>query len=85
MNSCCCRSIVATTFFDRLDLPAPLDEASDLVLREIRSRFGYLLDVGLGYLTLDRQSRTLVRRRGAANQSDDGARHVAGQHVVRAG
>nr|WP_298718866.1 excinuclease ABC subunit UvrA [uncultured Steroidobacter sp.] len=46
-------------FFDRLALPAPLDEASDLVLREIRGRFGYLLDVGLGYLTLDRQSRTL--------------------------
>ena len=40
-------------------MPAPLDEASDLVLREIRSRLGYLLDVGLGYLTLDRQSRTL--------------------------
>jgi excinuclease ABC subunit A len=46
-------------FFDALALPAPLDEASDLVLREIRSRFGYLMDVGLGYLTLDRQSRTL--------------------------
>jgi excinuclease ABC subunit A len=48
-----------SAFFDRLALPAPLDEASDLVLREIRSRFRYLLDVGLGYLTLDRQSRTL--------------------------
>ncbi|MGH8238307.1 MAG: excinuclease ABC subunit UvrA, partial [Steroidobacteraceae bacterium] len=47
------------TFFDRLTLPAPLDEASDLVLREIRSRLKFLLDVGLGYLTLDRQSRTL--------------------------
>jgi excinuclease ABC subunit A len=46
-------------FFARLTLPAPLDQASDLVLREIRSRLGYLLDVGLGYLTLDRQSRTL--------------------------
>jgi excinuclease ABC subunit A len=46
-------------FFERLALPAPLDQASDLVLREIRSRFGYLRDVGLGYLTLDRQSRTL--------------------------
>jgi len=46
-------------FFERLTLPAPLDEASDLVLREIRGRFGYLMDVGLGYLTLDRQSRTL--------------------------
>jgi excinuclease ABC subunit A len=31
----------------------------DLLLDEIRSRLGYLLDVGLGYLTLDRQSRTL--------------------------
>jgi excinuclease ABC subunit A len=47
------------TFFARLALPAPLDQASDLVLREIRSRLKFLLDVGLGYLTLDRQSRTL--------------------------
>ena len=46
-------------FFATLALPAPLDEASDLVLREMRSRLGFLLDVGLGYLTLDRQSRTL--------------------------
>jgi excinuclease ABC subunit A len=46
-------------FFERLVLPAPLDQASDLVLREIRSRLKFLLDVGLGYLTLDRQSRTL--------------------------
>jgi excinuclease ABC subunit A len=46
-------------FFAQLTLPAPYDEAADLVLREIRSRLGYLLDVGLGYLTLDRQSRTL--------------------------
>jgi excinuclease ABC subunit A len=46
-------------FFERLVLPAPLDAASDLVLREIRSRLKFLLDVGLGYLTLDRQSRTL--------------------------
>ena len=46
-------------FFERLLLPAPLDQASDLVLREIRSRLKFLLDVGLGYLTLDRQSRTL--------------------------
>jgi excinuclease ABC subunit A len=46
-------------FFETLALPAPMDEAADLVLREVRSRLGYLLDVGLGYLTLDRQSRTL--------------------------
>ena len=45
--------------FDTLTLPAPLDEATDLLLGEIRARLRYLTDVGLGYLTLDRQSRTL--------------------------
>ena len=49
----------ASEFFRRLQLPPPLDEATDLLLGEIRGRFGYLADVGLGYLTLDRQSRTL--------------------------
>ena len=36
-----------------------LDEATTLLLTEIRSRLQYLVEVGLGYLTLDRQSRTL--------------------------
>ena len=35
------------------------DEAAELVLAEIRTRLRFLCDVGLGYLTLDRQSRTL--------------------------
>jgi excinuclease ABC subunit A len=46
-------------FFDTLSLPQPLDEAADMLLGEIRTRLRYLVDVGLGYLTLDRQSRTL--------------------------
>ncbi len=46
-------------FFATLALPAPLDEAADLLLGEIRTRLNYLCEVGLGYLTLDRQSRTL--------------------------
>ncbi|MEY4763176.1 MAG: hypothetical protein RLZZ200_3032 [Pseudomonadota bacterium] len=46
-------------FFLALQLPQPLDEASDLLLGEIRSRLSFLCEVGLGYLTLDRQSRTL--------------------------
>ncbi len=46
-------------FFEALELPAPFDEAADLLLREIRTRLQYLTDVGLGYLNLDRQSRTL--------------------------
>jgi excinuclease ABC subunit A len=49
----------ACEFFRRLELPRPLDEATELLLGEIRGRVGYLADVGLGYLTLDRQSRTL--------------------------
>jgi excinuclease ABC subunit A len=46
-------------FFAGLELPAPLDEAALLLLREIRARLKYLTNVGLGYLNLDRQSRTL--------------------------
>src|SRR6185437_3632080 len=46
-------------FVHALQLPAPLDEAAQLVLDEIRTRLRFLCDVGLGYLTLDRQSRTL--------------------------
>ena len=46
-------------FFDALQLRPPLDEAADLLLSELRTRLKFLCDVGLGYLTLDRQSRTL--------------------------
>ncbi|MCW5665734.1 MAG: excinuclease ABC subunit UvrA [Piscinibacter sp.] len=47
-------------FFERLSLPSSmLDEALKLLLDEIRTRLKYLCDVGIGYLTLDRQSRTL--------------------------
>jgi excinuclease ABC subunit A len=49
-----CRNFLAT-----LRLPGSLDEATDLVLAEVRSRLRFLCEVGLGYLTLDRQSRTL--------------------------
>ena len=46
-------------FFDQVRLPAPLDQASEMLLDELRARLRFLVDVGLGYLTLDRQSRTL--------------------------
>jgi excinuclease ABC subunit A len=45
-------------FFEALGAKA-WDEATRLVLDEILSRLHFLKDVGLGYLTLDRQSRTL--------------------------
>jgi len=47
-------------FFDGLTLPSTmLDDALKLLQDEVRTRLKYLCDVGLGYLTLDRQSRTL--------------------------
>ncbi|HUE40113.1 MAG TPA: excinuclease ABC subunit UvrA, partial [Candidatus Binatia bacterium] len=49
----------AYAFFQRLELGGAQAEVARLVLDEIRSRLRYLVDVGLGYLTLDRQSRTL--------------------------
>ena len=42
-----------------LSLPQMADEATAMLLTEIRTRLEYLSNVGLGYLTLDRQSRTL--------------------------
>ena len=46
-------------FIDTLRLPGAMEQATDLLLAEIRTRLAYLVDVGLGYLTLDRQSRSL--------------------------
>ncbi|MGD9016341.1 MAG: excinuclease ABC subunit UvrA [Desulfobacterales bacterium] len=48
----------AGTYFDAMDA-LPQDEADRMVLDEIKARIRYLQDVGLGYLTIDRQSRTL--------------------------
>ncbi len=52
-------------FFDRMQLPVGDDakggdaQALKLLHEEITTRLKYLCDVGIGYLTLDRQSRTL--------------------------
>ncbi len=42
-----------------LSRPAAARERVGVVLRELRNRIAYLTEVGLGYLTLERQARTL--------------------------
>jgi excinuclease ABC subunit A len=49
----------ADRFFDALSLSEKEAAIADKVLREIRKRLGFLRDVGLDYLTLDRLSSTL--------------------------
>jgi excinuclease ABC subunit A len=46
-------------WLDHLDLPAFQQRVADHILGELRARVGFVNDVGLGYLTLDRQTRTL--------------------------
>ena len=48
----------ALSFFDDIS-GRSLDQASTVLLQEVRRRVAYLCDVGLEYLSLDRQSRTL--------------------------
>src|SRR5881296_892748 len=47
------------TWLDHLDLPAFQQQVANHILGELRARIGFVNDVGLGYLTLDRQTRTL--------------------------
>ncbi|MBC2769747.1 excinuclease ABC subunit UvrA [Pusillimonas minor] len=47
------------SFFQTLSFGDALDAALDLLMTEVRTRLDFLCDVGLGYLSLDRQSRTL--------------------------
>ena len=49
----------ADRFFSELALSEKETAIADKVLREIRKRLGFLRDVGLDYLTLDRLSSTL--------------------------
>lgn len=46
-------------FFEVIRDEGQTDEAGSMVVDEILSRLRYLVDVGVGYLTLERQSRTL--------------------------
>jgi len=49
----------ADDFLDRLDLEGSKRELAEKLIQEIRSRLGFLLQVGLDYITLDRMTFTL--------------------------
>ena len=46
-------------FFHRLELAPAEEEAGRRLLRDVHGRLDYLIDVGLGYMTLSRETRTL--------------------------
>jgi excinuclease ABC subunit A len=50
---------VAAELFSSLELPGHRGEIADKIFKEIRARLGFLVDVGLNYLSLDRSAETL--------------------------
>ncbi|EKD70190.1 MAG: hypothetical protein ACD_46C00608G0008 [uncultured bacterium] len=46
-------------FFDKLHLPGYRGEIAAKIVKELTSRLGFLVDVGLDYLSLDRSAETL--------------------------
>ncbi|NIA21203.1 MAG: excinuclease ABC subunit UvrA [Anaerolineaceae bacterium] len=50
----------AVAFFDQLKLQGPRAVIADQILRQIRRQLHFMDEIGLGYLTLDRQTRTLA-------------------------
>ncbi len=49
----------AETYFGQLRLEGRKGEIADKILKELRARYRFLVDVGLNYLTLDRSAETL--------------------------
>ena len=49
----------AETYFNALELTGRQGEIADKILKELRARYRFLVDVGLNYLTLNRSAETL--------------------------
>ncbi|MBL8235549.1 MAG: excinuclease ABC subunit A, partial [Bryobacterales bacterium] len=74
----------AAAWFDRLTLPAFDAEIAKDILRQLHAKLNFLLRVGLSYLTLSRQTKTLsggeAQRIALANQL--GSRLVGTLYVL---
>ena len=58
-NICSMTIEKALQFFEELQLSDYEKNTAHLILQEIRKRLDYMIKIGLGYLTLDRMTRTL--------------------------
>ena len=52
-------TVESMEFFEKLKLPGHLATVGEKIIREIKARLSFLVNVGLGYLTLDRNAETL--------------------------
>jgi excinuclease ABC subunit A len=50
---------LAESFFSKLKLPGKRGEIAKKILKEVKARLGFLVNVGLEYLTLERSAETL--------------------------
>ena len=74
----------AAAWFARLALPAFDAEVAKDILRQLENKLNFLLRVGLGCLTLSRQTKTPVRRGSAAHRQANqlGSRLVGTLYVL---
>ena len=60
LSAVTCDSVgAACSYFEQLELPGRRGEIAGKILKEIKARLQFLVDVGLNYLTLDRSADTL--------------------------
>lgn len=55
------------------------------ILKEINARLRFLIDVGLGYLTLSRRGGHALRRRGPAHSAGDADRFQPCRRALHSG
>ena len=75
----------AKVFFESLKLNSEGAKVAEPIVREINSRLGFMVDVGLEYLTLDRKTGSLQRRGGPADPAGHASGQRAGRRLLRAG